>query len=144
MVKRARLTPEETKRIVEAVRSAERGHRGEIVVHFVDRCRGDAVEAAARFFATLKKTRGDTAAVLLVAPVDRKVAVFAGTGVYGREQPEFWRGVTDAVAARAASGDVVGGVVDAVAKLGEVLSTAAPGTDDAGDELPEVVESSEG
>jgi len=142
VVKRARLTPEETKRIVEAVRSAESGHRGEIVVHFVDRCPGDAVEAAARVFATLETTRHDTAAVLLVAPVDRKTAVFAGAGVYGRERPDFWKAVTDAVAARAATGDVVGGVVDAVAKLGQVLSTAAPGADDAGDELPAMVDSS--
>lgn len=140
MVKRARLTAEETKRIVEAVRAAERGHRGEIVVHFVDRCRGDALEDAAKVFATLARTRHDTAVVLLVASVDRKVGVFAGTGVYGRERPDFWKAVTDVVAARAASGDVVGGVVDAVAKLGQLLSTAAPGADDAGDELPALAE----
>ncbi len=142
MVKR-RLTPDETRRIVEAVRAAERGHRGEIVVHFVDRCPGDAVMAAARFFSTLKRTKEDTAVVLFVAPVDRKVAVFAGEGVYGRQAPDFWKDVTDAVAARARSGDVVAGVVDAVAKLGHVLVSAAPGADGAGDELREVSESIE-
>ncbi len=143
MVKRALLSPEETRRIVEAVRAAERGHRGEIVVHLVHRCGGDAFDAAARVFATLKKTRGDTAVVLFVAPGDRKVAVFAGTGVYGREQQDFWKTVTDAVASRAASGDVVGGVIDAVAKLGHVLSTAASGSDEAGDELPALGDPSE-
>lgn len=87
----------------------------------------------------MEGTRDDTGVLLYVAELDRKAAVFAGSGVYGARQPGFWREVTDAVATGYRNGDRVGGLVRAIAMIGEVLREAAPGEDEAGDELPNEV-----
>lgn len=136
------LSAEQEARLVEAIRRAEEGHRGEILVHVEQRCREvDALTRAARLFDEMgaRKTAEDTAVLLYVAVADRKAAVYAGRGVHRAALPGFWQEVVDEVAAGYRKGDALAGLEAAIARIGGVLRTAAPGVDAQGNELPDRV-----
>ena len=136
------MNASEEQRLVEAIRRAEQGHRGEVLVHLERRCEGgDALARAARLFDSLglRRTAADTGVLLYVALEDRKTAVFAGRGVHGAAEPGFWKAVVDTVADGFRRQDAVGGLVAAVERIGGLLLTAAPGEDVAGNELPDRV-----
>jgi uncharacterized membrane protein len=136
------LSAQEEGRLVEAIRRAEQGNRGEVLVHVERHCKGgDALARSARLFDTLgmRRTAADTGVLLYVAVEDRKAAVFAGRGVHGAAQPGFWQSVTDTVAEGFKRQDAVGGLVAAVERIGQLLLQAVPGEDVAGNELPDRV-----
>ncbi len=135
------FTATETRRLVKAIRDAEQGNRGEVRVHVEGRCRDEALERAKAVFGHLKmnETRDGTGVLLYVAVRDRKVAVFAGEGIVERGRHGFWDDVVNAVAEGYRCGDPVAGLESALDKVGALLREAAPGDDDAGDELPNAV-----
>lgn len=87
----------------------------------------------------MDKTRDATGVLLYVAEHDHKAAVYAGSGVYGARETATWKEITATVARGYAAGERVSGLVKAVAMIGDILREAAPGTDTAGDELPNQV-----
>ena len=136
------LNASEEQRLVEAIRRAEKGHRGEVLVHVERRCEGgQALARAARLFDSLgmRRTAADTGVLLYVAVEDRQTAVFAGRGVHGAAQPEFWKSVVDTVADGFKRQDAMGGLEAAVERIGSLLLTVVPGEDVAGNELPDRV-----
>jgi len=137
------LSPADRARIVEAVTRAERGHRGEIVVHIEARCLRHPLERAARLFRKrgVDRTREQTGVLLYVAPSSRRAAVWAGDGVEGGAEVATWQPVFDALAAGHRDGDPVAGIVRAIAAIGEVLTTRAAGEDRHGNELDDGVSS---
>jgi uncharacterized membrane protein len=145
LFRRPHLTRAQQQRVVAAIDAAERGHRGEIGVHLEARYTGDGPLArAGELFHSLgmDQTRDGTGVLLYVAVADRRAAVWAGPGVYGATAPEFWKVATDRVAQGFAEGQPAEGLVSALTAIGELLLTAAPGSDDAGDELPNRVTTS--
>lgn len=136
-----RLGPGEEKRVVDAIRRAERGSRGEVRVHVEARCKGDALARARDVFEELgmAKTADGTGVLLYVATADQKVAVFAGPGIHAGASPDAWREVVGAVAERAKDGDLAAGLEAGLGRVGEILRARAPGGDHAGDELPNVL-----
>lgn len=142
---RPHLTRDEQRRVVAAIEAAERGHRGEIGVHLEARYVGDGPLArAGELFRALgmDQTRDGTGVLLYVALADRRAAVWAGPGVYGATAPEFWKVATDRVAQGFADGRPADGLISALIAIGELLLTAAPGDDSAGDERPNRVTTS--
>lgn len=140
-----KLSEAEQARLVDAIRRAEEGHRGEVLVHLERKCREpDALKRAAQLFEQLgmRNTAADTGVLLYVAVADRKAAVFAGQGVHGAAQPGFWQEVVDEVATGFRAGQPLPGLEKAVERIGGLLRTAAPGEDTAGNELPNVVNQS--
>src|SRR3712207_6261186 len=132
----------EEARLLEAIRRAEQGSRGEGIVHVERHCEGgDALARAATLFQTLgmRRTAADTEVLLYVAEKDRKAAVYAGQGIHGAAEPGFWQTVVDAVAAGSRRGELVAGLESALEHLGGLLRSAAPGEDQAGNELPDRV-----
>jgi len=132
----------ERQRISAAIADAERGNRAEIAVHIEARYPGDGPLARARaLFESLglDKTRDGTGVLLYIATVDRKAAVWAGPGLDGASAPGFWQAATDRVAAGYRTGDAAGGIVAALATIGELARVAAAGDDTAGNELPDRV-----
>lgn len=129
-------------RLIEAIRRAELGNRGEVMVHVERYCEGgDALARAATLFQTLgmHRTEADTGVLLYVAVRDRKVAVYAGQGIHGAAEPDFWQAVVDAVAAGSRRGDLVAGLESALERIGGLLLSAVPGEDTTGNELPDRV-----
>ena len=140
-----KLSEAEQARLVDAIRRAEEGHRGEVLVHLERRCREqDALKRAAQLFEKLgmRNTAADTGVLLYVAVEDRKAAVYAGQGIHGAALPGFWQEVVDAVATGFREGQPLPGLEKAVERIGGLLRTAVPGEDTAGNELPNVVNQS--
>lgn len=136
------LTRAQRRRLVESIARAERGHRGEIQVYIEDRYSGDGPVARARELFEelgLDETAGGTGVLLYIAAHDRRAAVWAGPGVYGAEEPGFWMKVIDEVAGGFRRGAPADGIDKALASIGQLLTTAAPGEDVAGNELPDQV-----
>ncbi len=138
---RWKLSKEEEARLVAAIRRAEEGHRGEVVVRLERSCRGEPLARAAQLFEELgmSRTAADTGVLLYVAVADRKAAVYAGQGVHGAAQPGFWQEVVDGLAQGFREGSPVGGLEAAIERIGGLLRTAVPGEDTRGNELPDVV-----
>jgi uncharacterized membrane protein len=137
-----RLSRAERNAIREAVEAAEEGHRAEIRVHLEDRYPGDGPlgRAGALFIEMgMDRTRDSTGVLLYVAEKDRKVAVYAGAGVYGARDPQQWKAISNAVADGYRAGDRIAGIRRGLELLRDVLVEAAPGEDTAGDELPNEV-----
>lgn len=135
------LTAEQEQTLNAAIAEAERGNRGEVVVHLERRCKSPPLERAAALFGELglEETRDGTGVLLYAAVQDRVTAVHAGPGIHGATAPDFWKKVADDVAAGFGKGDPVGGLVAALGALGELLRTHAPGEDTAGNEIADRV-----
>lgn len=136
------LSDADRARIMEAVRDAERGHRGEIRVHVERRCPdGEPLKRAESLFAALgmNETEGGTAALLYVATDDRVACVWAGAGLFGARAPGFWDDVVEEVAGGFLSNAPARGIRVAVGRLGKLLAEVAPGDDRGGNELTDDV-----
>jgi uncharacterized membrane protein len=128
------LTEENRKRISAAIKAAEAGHRGEIVVHIEPRLWGKPLERAAKLFTRLgvHNTKDDTGVLLYVATASRAAAVWAGKGITGGGDSATW---TPVFAALGAAADPTSAICDAIAAVGKVLATNASGSDVHGNEL---------
>jgi uncharacterized membrane protein len=139
------LTMAQEAALVAAIRDAERGNRGEVRLHVERRCPGgDALKRARQIFHLLgmSGTRDDTAVLLYVALSDRKAAVFAGNGIHGAADEDFWRSVVDVVAQGYKRGAGEASLVIALGRIGDMLRQHVPGEDRAGNELPDEVTTS--
>lgn len=127
------LSQADRTRITEAIRSAEAGHRGEIVVHVEPRSWGDPLKRAAKLYRKLgvDRTREGTGVLLYLATSTRGVAVWAGPGITGGDDPETWKPVFAALK----NSDPVAGICEAIAAAGNVLAAHAAGADTHGNEL---------
>lgn len=121
------------KRVTDAIRAAEHGHRGEIVVHLEPRSWGDPLKRAAKLFKKLgvDKTRDGTGILIYVATSTRGAAVWAGDGVRDGDAVETWKPVFTALA----NPDRIAGLCNAIAAAGVVLAEHAKGHDTHGNEL---------
>ncbi len=139
---RARIGARDEAAIVDAIRRAERGSRGEVRVHLERRCPLDEPMGRARsLFGELGmgSTREATGVLLYVSLRPRAACVYAGEGVHGAAEPGFWQEVADRVARGFAEGRAAEGLVRAVDAIGALLRRAAPGDDRAGNELEDAV-----
>ena len=131
------LDETDRKRISEAIKAAEQGHRGEIVVHVEPRCFGNPLKRAAKLFVELgvDKTREHTGVLLYLATATRRAAVWAGSGVKDGDDLATWRPVFAALEAGRETTGGVAAIVRAIEALGKVLATHAAGIDKHGNEL---------
>lgn len=136
------LSGDDRRRISVAIKAAEVGHRGEIVVHVEPRVIGDPLRRAARLFTALgvDKTKDGTGVLLYVAAANRAAAVWAGPTITSGDQHATWKPVFAAMAAERDK-DAATLICAAVAALGRVLSERAAGADVHGNELGDGVSS---
>jgi uncharacterized membrane protein len=126
-----------------AIRAAEQRTSGEIrvaVARFY--FWGDVRRAARHAFARLRmaRTRHRNGVLVFVAPRRRQIALVADVGLDERVGVAFWREVVENMTARAKRGELSGGLVDGIAHIGEVLTTACPPDPNAdANELPDTV-----
>jgi uncharacterized membrane protein len=131
--------------IVEAIRRAEQGSRGEVRIHLERRCpEAEPMDRARALFAELgmAETEHATGVLLYVALSPRVACVYAGEGIHGAAAEGFWDEVVDRVGRGFASGGAGAGLVEAIDRIGELLRRAAPGEDRAGNELPDQITTS--
>lgn len=142
LMKRRYLSASEEQRVTAAITAAEHGHRGEIQVILEARYPGEGpIERAATLFEELglDKTRDGTGVLLYTAVDDHRAAIWAGPGLFAATAPGFWKDAINTVAQGFKSGDRAGGLERAIATIGNLLATAAPGDDLRGNELADKV-----
>jgi uncharacterized membrane protein len=104
-----------------AIKKAEAGTTGRIVVRIVPEGEVDAFERAKAEFEKAEMHRHEhrNAAMILVAPKAKRFAVIGDAALHARVAPTFWDDVVAKIQPSFAAGDLAGGVEMAVASIGE-------------------------
>ena len=101
------FTPDEQKRIVEAIRQAEKATSGEIRVHVEPHCaNADPVQRAIEVFAHLgmHQTKEQNGVLFYLAHTDRKFAVLGDKGIDAKVPANFWESTKDLLRSHFAAG----------------------------------------
>ena len=131
------LSDDDKQRLVAAIAAAETGSRGELRLHLDKASPEDALRRAEQLFHQLgmSQTRDGTGVLLYVAPIARKVAVYAGPGIHQTAGQALWQSAVRTVADGFRNDDPLSGLESAIHTIGEALRRCAPGEDAAGNEL---------
>lgn len=128
------FSEEEQRRIVVAIRAAEKRTSGEIRLH-VERevprtapILGDAYARARQLFAALGMHRTATRNGVLIAMSlrDRRVAVVGDEKLHDVVGEAYWRGIVATLTREFAAVRYCEGLLDAIARIGEVLRERFP------------------
>ncbi len=129
------MTRAERDRIAAAISAAEDGTTGRIAVRVIPDSTVDAFERAKSEFRRvgLHRHQNANAALILVAPKARRFAVIGDRALHERVGDSFWTAVVADSEPYFARGEVTGGIVYAIGRVGEALhahfaSPAAPAT----------------
>ena len=112
-----------------AVRAAELHTTGEIRVALARfQLWGDVRRAAERSFTVLgmDRTQGRNGVLLYVAPRRRQFTVLGDVEIHRRVEPTFWTDLAARLATAFGSDDRTGGLVRAIAEIGERLAAHFP------------------
>jgi uncharacterized membrane protein len=115
--------------VAEAVRAAERRTSGEIRVALARfYFWGDVRRAAERAFARLgmDRTRERNGVLIFVAPWRRRFSVLGDVGIHQRVEASFWDDVAGVLSSSFRAGDLTGGLVRAIATIGDRLMVQFP------------------
>ena len=122
------LSKEELKQISESIRDAESHTSGEIRVCVTRQCKGDPLEAAYRMFTRLKMeaTELRNGVLLYVSPTDHKAAIWGDSGIHDATRPDFWDEVLAEMLSFFREGRIADGICQGVGKVGELIRTQYP------------------
>jgi uncharacterized membrane protein len=144
--KRARLTLEEKKILVEAVHEAELKTTGEIKVHFsyLEK-ENDILKSAKRYFESLRmhETTHHNGMLLYVNPSLKKFCVFGDEGIHKRVKQAFWDKLVVDVSHAIREKNLIHGVVHAVQVMGRALSEHYPASGHDQNEISDDISESE-
>jgi uncharacterized membrane protein len=115
-------------RIKRAIESAEQRTSGEICVSVAPLFWGSVEKAADKAFVRLGMTgtKERNGVLIFVVPARRKFVVLGDRGIHERVGQEFWDSIAVTISSKFREGDFTGGLMNAVAQLGEQLATHFP------------------
>lgn len=128
-------------RIVAGIRDAESRSTGEIRVH-VTRRKPPDIEAAARArFEKLgmEKTSARNGVLFYICPNQRRFRILGDAGVHDKCGDDFWREVAAATEEKFRRGHFTEGILDGIARVGDVLALHFPRKTGDRNELPDEV-----
>ncbi|HHN75101.1 MAG TPA: hypothetical protein ENK10_07745 [Acidobacteria bacterium] len=133
------LTPDEEKRVLEAIASFEARTSGEIRVHLEDRVSGDLLEQARKTFEEIGMTgtARRNGVLIFVAVASRRFAVLGDEGIDSRVEEGFWDACVERIGKRFAEGRFAEGLVEGITIAGQALAEHFPVQDDDVNELPD-------
>lgn len=122
------MTAAQRGEIARAISRAEDGTSGKIAVRVVPDKRVDAFERAKHEFGKigLHEHHAKNAALILVAPNARRMAVLGDRALHERVGEKFWNQIVAESTPYFARGDVTGGIKHAIERVGEALHTHFP------------------
>ena len=128
-------------RLEAAIGAAEEKTSGEIRVAVSHRAIDNVVSFAQAEFLRLgmQKTRDRNAVLLLVAPASQSFAVIGDEGVHRKCGQAFWTELAAAMQASFHAADYTGGLLQGIARAGELLAEHFPRRPDDIGELPDQV-----
>ncbi len=130
------------KKIVAAIREAEKITSGEIRVFVSRKVITEVVAAAQAEFNRLgmERTRQRNAVLIFVAPNSQKFAVIGDTGVHEKCGQKFWDTLAAEMSGHFVRGDYSQGILTGIAQAGEILARHFPIQPGDKNELPDRVE----
>ncbi len=135
------FTEEEKKRIVNAIKEAEKNTSGEIQVHLENHCKEDVMDHAAYIFKTLKmhKTELRNGVLFYMAIKDHKFAILGDAGINNKVPENFWDDIKEHMLAHFKNGDLTAGLSEGIKMAGEQLAAHFPYQKDDENELPDEI-----
>lgn len=132
------FTPDEQKRIVEAIRQAEKATSGEIRVHVEPHCaNADPVQRAIEVFAHLgmHQTKEQNGVLFYLAYTDRKFAVLGDKGIDAKVPGDFWESTKSLLRSHFSAGNYAEGLSVGIGSAGQQLKQYFPYASDDTNEL---------
>ncbi|WP_436416838.1 TPM domain-containing protein [Petrimonas sulfuriphila] len=122
------LTPEELNRVVESIRAAEGRTSAEIRVCIAKKCKENPLDAAYKKFKQLKMdtTALRNSVLIYVAPYNHKAAVVGDSGIDEAAQEGFWDSVLEEMFSFFKNGRICEGICRGVGKVGELVNSRYP------------------
>ena len=107
-------------RLTAAIKEAERGNSGDVVLFISHHKVADAVSAAHSSFSELKlaQTCPQNSVLIFVAPKSRQLAIIGGADLHQRLPSEWWSNLVGTVTAHFANGALNDGLLYALAEIG--------------------------
>ncbi len=132
-----KLTDEEKKLIVSAIKEAELNTSGEIRVHLENHCKADVLDRAAEIFGTLKmhETELRNGVLFYLAMKDHKLAILGDMGINNKVPEHFWEDIRDFMVAKFREGKYAEGLSEGIKKAGQQLKSHFPYKSDDRNEL---------
>ena len=127
--KKKLFSEEENKKVVDAIRSAEKHTSGEIRVFVEKRCRFiDPLDRAREIFTELKmeNTELRNAVLVYVALKDRQLAVFGDSGIHEKTGESFWQSAVNTIIEHFNRENYADGISSSVTQIGEALHQHFP------------------
>lgn len=132
------FSPDEQKRIIAAIGSAESQTSGEIQVFIESNCPDDVMTRARAVFDELEmyKTALRNGVLFYLAYEDHKFAVLGDSGIHERVSADFWETTKEHLRSHFVKSAFADGFVNGILEAGEQLKKYFPETGDSGNELP--------
>lgn len=133
------LNREEDRRVVEAIKQAERNTSGEIKVHIENCCKGDVEERSLVVFNKLKlnETKLRNGVLIYLAVRDHKFAILGDEGINNVVGQGFWNDVKDLMLSHFKENRFAEGLEQGIQRCGEKLKTYFPYQSDDINEIPD-------
>lgn len=140
------FSPDQKKKIVEAIRQAEKETSGEIRVHIETGCPDDVLDRAAWIFSKLgmQKTRERNGVLFYLAVEDRKFAVIGDSGINALVPEGFWNQVKEIMRKNFTAGRFTEGLTEGITLAGRQLKNFFPLRKDDRNELADGISFSAG
>ena len=141
MSKNKFLSKEEEQLVVQAIKLAEYQTGGEIRIHIETTCKGNVLDRAAWLFKSLKmhKTALRNGVLIYLSTDDRKFAIIGDAGINAVVPAGFWNDAKELMISHFSTGDLVGGFVLGIGKVGEKLKEFFPFQKDDTNELSDEI-----
>jgi uncharacterized membrane protein len=140
-----KLSKEEEKKIIEAIRSAEGQTSGEIRVHIQKTLALPVYEEAAKVFLKLGMNKTDlrNGVLLFIVPTKKQFAILGDSGINQLVPEHFWADCKDSIHNHFSKGQFSEGICDTLNKIGEKLAHFFPVSKDDVNELSDEITYSE-
>ena len=122
------LIPQEQKRVVKAIESAELNTSGEIRVHIESFCSGDSLERAIYIFEKIgmHKTVQRNGVLIYIAFRSHKLAIIGDDGINSKVAENFWQQEIELLSDYIKKGKAADGLVAAIEAIGNRLNEIFP------------------
>lgn len=133
------LNPEEDRRVVEAIKQAERNTSGEIKVHIENHCKGDVETRSLHVFKRLKldQTKQHNGVLIYLSVKDRKFAILGDEGINNVVEDGFWNDIKDLMLSHFKEERFADGLEQGIQRCGEKLKAFFPYQSDDVNEIPD-------
>ena len=118
-------------RITAAIKAAELGTSGDVVVFITHKAEADALATAHATFTRmhLQSATDDNSLLLFLAPKSQTFAVVGGKALHERVGQAWWDGLIELLKKHFKAEDYTGGLVAAIERAGHALKEHFPATD---------------